>query len=85
MTAALAALLLLAEPPPTPALAGKGWDPTTWVKPSDAELRARLTPLQYRVTQEEWTEPPFRNADDHNTTPGIYVDIVSGEPLFCRR
>ena len=41
-----------------------------------------MTPLQYRVTQEEWTEPPFRNAYDHNTSAGIYVDIVSGEPLF---
>jgi methionine-R-sulfoxide reductase len=48
----------------------------------DAELRARLTPLQYRVTQEDGTEPAFRNEywDEHR--PGIYVDIVSGEALF---
>jgi methionine-R-sulfoxide reductase len=51
-------------------------------KPSDAELRKRLTPAQYQVTQHEGTEPPFRNEywDDHR--PGIYVDVVSGEPLF---
>lgn len=51
-------------------------------RPGDAELRARLDPLQYAVTQEDATEPPFRNAywDEHRA--GIYVDIVSGEPLF---
>jgi peptide methionine sulfoxide reductase msrA/msrB len=51
-------------------------------KTGDAALRARLTPMQYHVTQEEGTEPPFRNAywDDHR--PGIYVDVVSGEALF---
>ena len=49
---------------------------------SDAELRERLTPMQYRVTQEDGTEPPFRNAYWDNDEPGIYVDIVSGEPLF---
>src|SRR5690606_14623296 len=51
-------------------------------KPSDAELRQRLTPEQYRVTQEEATEPPFRNAYWDNKEPGLYVDIVTGEPLF---
>jgi methionine-R-sulfoxide reductase len=51
-------------------------------KPSDAELRERLTPLQYQVTQEEGTEPPFRNEYWDNKRPGIYVDVVSGEPLF---
>jgi len=51
-------------------------------KPSDAELRKRLTPEQYQVTQHEGTEPPFHNAywDEHRA--GIYVDVVSGEPLF---
>jgi methionine-R-sulfoxide reductase len=51
-------------------------------KPSDEELRDRLTPEQYRVTQHAGTEPPFRNAywDEHRA--GIYVDVVSGEPLF---
>lgn len=48
----------------------------------DAALRARLTRLQYAVTQEDATEPPFRNEywDEHRA--GIYVDVVSGEPLF---
>jgi peptide-methionine (R)-S-oxide reductase len=51
-------------------------------KPSDAELRQRLTPVQYKVTQHEGTEPPFRNEYWDNKEPGIYVDVVSGEPLF---
>ena len=49
---------------------------------TDAELRERLTPLQYRVTQLDATETPFRNAFWDNKEDGIYVDIVSGEPLF---
>ena len=53
-----------------------------YTRPSDAELRRRLTPMQYKVTQEEGTEPPFENAYWNNHEPGIYVDIVSGEPLF---
>lgn len=51
-------------------------------KPSDAELKQRLTPLQYQVTQEEATETPYHNAYWDNHAPGIYVDVVSGEPLF---
>jgi methionine-R-sulfoxide reductase len=51
-------------------------------KPSDEELRRRLTPLQYHVTQEEGTEPAFANEYWDNHAPGIYVDVVSGEPLF---
>lgn len=51
-------------------------------KPSDDELRRTLTPLQYKVTQHEGTEPPFRNEYWDNHEPGIYVDVVSGEPLF---
>ncbi len=51
-------------------------------KPSDAELKKKLTPLQYEVTQNEGTEPPFRNEYWDNHQAGIYVDIVSGEPLF---
>jgi methionine-R-sulfoxide reductase len=46
------------------------------------ELRRALTPLQYKVTQEEGTEPPFRNEYWDKKEPGIYVDVVSGEPLF---
>ena len=53
-----------------------------FVKPSDAELKARLTPLEYEVTQHEGTEPAFRNELWDNKKPGIYVDVVSGEPLF---
>jgi len=51
-------------------------------KPPDSELRNKLTPEQYRVTQREGTEPPFRNEYWDNHQPGIYVDVVSGEPLF---
>ncbi|RID93023.1 peptide-methionine (R)-S-oxide reductase [Gemmobacter lutimaris] len=47
-----------------------------------AEAVARLTPEQYRVTQENGTERPFTGEYDHHFEPGIYVDIVSGEPLF---
>lgn len=53
-----------------------------WKKPSDAELKERLSPQQYKVTQHEGTEPPFANEYWNNKHPGIYVDIVSGEPLF---
>jgi methionine-R-sulfoxide reductase len=55
---------------------------STFQKPSDAELKKKLTPIQYQVTQHEGTEPPFRNEYWDNHEPGIYVDIVSGEPLF---
>lgn len=46
------------------------------------EALAKLTPLQYRVTQEAATEPPFTNAFNTHHEPGLYVDVVSGEPLF---
>jgi methionine-R-sulfoxide reductase len=55
---------------------------TTYTKPSDAELRQKLSPEQYKVTQEEGTERPFANEYWDNKQPGIYVDVVSGEPLF---
>ncbi len=51
-------------------------------KPDNATLKKMLSPLQYQVTQKEGTEPPFRNEYDANKKEGIYVDIVSGEPLF---
>jgi peptide methionine sulfoxide reductase msrA/msrB len=51
-------------------------------KPSDEVVRQKLTPLQYKVTQKEGTERPFQNEYWDNKQPGIYVDIVSGEPLF---
>ena len=50
--------------------------------PSREELKKRLTPMQYKVTQENGTEPAFQNEYADNHKPGIYVDIVSGEPLF---
>lgn len=53
-----------------------------FVKPADSELKKKLTPLQYAVTQHEVTETPYRNTYWDNHEPGIYVDVVSGEPLF---
>ncbi len=50
-----------------------------------ADLKKRLTPLQYRVTQQNGTEPPFNNAFWSNKQEGIYVDVVSGEPLFSSK
>ena len=54
-------------------------------KPNDNVLKDKLTPLQYKVTQQDGTEPPFRNAYWNNKKEGIYVDIVSGEPLFSSK
>jgi peptide methionine sulfoxide reductase msrA/msrB len=54
-------------------------------KPAARELRKRLTPLQYEVTQNNGTEPPFHNEYWNNKKEGIYVDVVSGEPLFSSR
>jgi peptide methionine sulfoxide reductase msrA/msrB len=65
-----------------PGRGGAGSDGSGAAKPSDEELRKRLTSEQYAVTQNEATERPFRNAYWDNHQPGIYVDIVSGEPLF---
>jgi methionine-R-sulfoxide reductase len=59
-----------------PAARGEGTDMKT------DDLKARLTPLQYQVTQEDGTEPPFANEYWNNKHEGIYVDVVSGEPLF---
>ncbi|NLK00744.1 MAG: peptide-methionine (R)-S-oxide reductase MsrB [Clostridia bacterium] len=53
-----------------------------YVKPKKEELKKRLSPIQYRVTQEDDTEPPFQNEYWDNEKPGIYVDIVTGQPLF---
>lgn len=53
-----------------------------YTKPDDALLHKKLTPLQYKVTQHEGTEPSFNNAYWNNKKEGIYVDVVSGEPLF---
>ena len=59
----------------------KGWN-GSFQKPSDAELHQKLTPIQYDVTQKEGTERPFSNEYWNNHAAGIYVDVVSGEPLF---
>jgi methionine-R-sulfoxide reductase len=58
------------------------YDPGQFKKLSDEELKQRLTPLQYKVTQKEGTERAFHNEYWDNKKQGIYVDIVSGEPLF---
>src|SRR5437867_11119558 len=55
----------------------------TYKKPSDSEVKAKLTPAQYEVTQCSATEPPFRNEFWNHHEAGIYVDVVSGEPLFA--
>jgi len=54
-------------------------------KPDKAELKQRLTPMQYKVTQESATEPPFRNEFWDNHREGLYMDVVSGEPLFSSK
>ncbi len=54
-------------------------------KPAQAELKQRLTPMQYDVTQNDATEPPHRNEYWSNEADGLYVDVVSGEPLFSSR
>jgi methionine-R-sulfoxide reductase len=64
-------------PAATPAMAGNAFS-----KPADEVLRAHLTPLQYKVTQQEATERAFSNEYWDNKDEGIYVDIVSGQPLF---
>jgi methionine-R-sulfoxide reductase len=58
-------------------------DPQHYAKPSDAELKARLSPEQYEITQCSATEPPFNNEFWNHHDEGIYVDVVSGEPLFA--
>ncbi len=61
----------------------KSADNTRYSKPDDAVLKQKLTPMQYKVTQQDGTEPPFNNEYNNNKKEGIYVDIVSGEPLFA--
>jgi peptide methionine sulfoxide reductase msrA/msrB len=71
--------------PGQPGAAGPAASPARTARPSAAELRKRLTPLQYEVTQNGGTEPPFRNSFWNNHAAGLYVDVVSGEPLFSSR
>lgn len=58
------------------------WDVKSFKKPSQGELKKKLTAIQYKVTQKEGTERPFKNEYNDNHKAGIYVDVVSGEPLF---
>lgn len=63
-------------------VAAFAWEAKNMKKPNDADLKKKLTSLQYSVTQKSDTEPPFNNEYWQNHEEGIYVDIVSGEPLF---
>ncbi|MCK5307661.1 MAG: peptide-methionine (R)-S-oxide reductase MsrB, partial [Zetaproteobacteria bacterium] len=56
-----------------------------WTRPSDQTLREQLTPMQFKVARENGTEPPFDNEYWDNKKAGVYVDIISGEPLFSSR
>lgn len=58
------------------------WSCDSFKKPTSEELKKKLTPEQYEVTQKEGTEAPFHNPLWDNKKPGLYVDVVSGEPLF---
>jgi methionine-R-sulfoxide reductase len=83
--AALLSLLLVAASAHGQQKQGSAAPPSprkVFVKPSDSEIKRKLTPLQYAVTQREATETPYRNVYWDNHEPGIYVDVVSGEPLF---
>jgi len=91
LTLAVASILAQTKPPGAgsePAAAArrttKGF-PVDFKKPSDDELKKTLTNAQYQVTQHEATEPPFRNEYWDNHAEGLYVDVVSGEPLFSSR
>jgi len=64
---------------------GSGFDPESFEKPDQQTLKKRLTDMQYEVTQEDGTEPAYDNRYWDNKRPGLYVDIVSGEPLFSSR
>ena len=57
----------------------------SYTRPTDAELRQRLTPQQFKVARQDGTEPAFRNEYWDHHAAGIYVDVVSGEPLFSSR
>ncbi|HJU83750.1 MAG TPA: bifunctional methionine sulfoxide reductase B/A protein [Holophagaceae bacterium] len=85
MAGVLFAMTVQRQPPPAKP-ATKGDAPVSEMKkPSQDELKQRLTPLQYKVTQEAATEPAFRNEYWDNHEEGLYVDVVSGEPLFTSK
>ena len=74
-----------AAPGASPGAAAPVNDTRRYEKPPDAELRRTLSPLAYEVTQEDATEPAFRNAFWDHKAEGLYVDVVTGEPLFSSR
>jgi len=87
ISAALVFAASIADAQVAPVASGAGTNAATkpmndFKKPSAAELKQKLTPTQFQVTQQSGTEPPFRNEFWDNKKPGIYVDIVSGKPLF---
>ncbi|HXT10669.1 MAG TPA: peptide-methionine (R)-S-oxide reductase MsrB [Candidatus Angelobacter sp.] len=86
IAAVCAAVLLVrpsaAQPAAMPATNNHFTDMKNFKKPSEAELKKQLTPLQFEVTQHADTEMPFKNEYWNNHRQGIYVDVVSGEPLF---
>lgn len=61
------------------------WDAKNFKKPTPDELKKKLSPEQFKITQKEDTEPAFKNAYWDNKAEGIYVDVVSGEPLFSSK
>jgi methionine-R-sulfoxide reductase len=71
-----------AQTQPSPSNTATNSTMDNFQKPSAADLKQKLTPMQFEVTQHAATEPPFRNAYFDSKKPGLYVDIVSGEPLF---
>lgn len=71
--------------PPKATVPGRAKSDAAQQKPRDAELRSKLSPLTYHVTQERGTEPPFRNEYWNEHRAGIYVDAVTGEPLFSSK
>ena len=64
-------------------MSDKKWD--NYQKPTAKELKQTLEPLQFKVTQKDGTEKPFKNEYWDNTEEGIYVDLLSGEPLFLSK
>jgi methionine-R-sulfoxide reductase len=72
----------LATPAPAGAQSATPGGAVTYQTKSDQELKQTLSPIQYKVTRRDGTEPPFHNEYWDNKKPGIYVDVVSGEPLF---
>ena len=66
-------------------LHAQGFDVNSWQKPDEKSLKQTLSPLQYKVTQNDGTETPFQNEYWDNHEDGIYVDVVSGEPLFSSK